>query len=581
MHIVKKYLKYLPVYVFIILLVRLLFPLVSNSMSETASNFIFHLLNHLFVPYNLSYFNYDLYRILELGHFYDIVSPANILSMLVFALGIILYYTKKETRIMRLAFAVFMYSGTLSILIVFFSFIVFSSRHTPQMHWLFMMSHIIMWIAWVYVSAIFYKTQSKNRTPVLKPAKKSTPDQLVVVDTSSVNRFFHHVFDFILSILITSLPLLRMMPDFWMNIEKIIGESNVLVMIILLGRIIYYVFFEAILNTSPGKILTDSVIVMRNNNKINIKAALLRTLCRHIPFEPFSFLFQKNGWHDTLTNTKVIKEENTGLPLKRYRWLFILIPAFIITVLSVKGINSYVEREKYKRDTFYKNAENISRELKNINPHQVYAFFPTGSHKYYWGTVYYLKPESIADSIAVFSVLKNDRELNNDYEIEEIFENKKTSIQKVRIPLKNLDEVYPKKYKDYRKKTFKGIPMPGETGVFSIYNVYHIYEPALYVETTGSRANNYISMRITNRGWPAKIKHIENIKGDLQWHLDDEIVLPRVKHYSQTSIAASNYKTQYHYVAKVYVEDTSLTQHKYILEIKGNGFERTMYRLYE
>ncbi len=46
--------------------------------------------------------------------------------------------------------------------------------------------------------------------------------------------------------------------------------------------------------------------------KIDWKDALLRSLCRLIPFEAFSY-FGGNLWHDKLTKTIVIKKRPVGL----------------------------------------------------------------------------------------------------------------------------------------------------------------------------------------------------------------------------------------------------------------------------
>jgi len=50
-----------------------------------------------------------------------------------------------------------------------------------------------------------------------------------------------------------------------------------------------------------------TIVVDERGNKISFGKAALRSLCRIIPFEAFSFLGEEGrGWHDTITNTYVI-----------------------------------------------------------------------------------------------------------------------------------------------------------------------------------------------------------------------------------------------------------------------------------
>jgi hypothetical protein len=43
-----------------------------------------------------------------------------------------------------------------------------------------------------------------------------------------------------------------------------------------------------------------------------VKMALIRTICRFIPFEAFSFFGQK-GWHDSISGTNVVKTTEQSL----------------------------------------------------------------------------------------------------------------------------------------------------------------------------------------------------------------------------------------------------------------------------
>lgn len=83
-----------------------------------------------------------------------------------------------------------------------------------------------------------------------------------------------------------------------------------LVMIILLmaSFLAYYISMEVIFQKTLGKFITKTKVVTINGEKPKEQEIVLRTLCRMIPFDHFSFLFSRNGWHDQFSKTRVIKD---------------------------------------------------------------------------------------------------------------------------------------------------------------------------------------------------------------------------------------------------------------------------------
>ncbi|GAA4000506.1 hypothetical protein GCM10022408_09490 [Hymenobacter fastidiosus] len=70
---------------------------------------------------------------------------------------------------------------------------------------------------------------------------------------------------------------------------------------------IYYVGTEFFFQRSLGKLLTQTVVVSRDDERPSFGAILLRTVCRFIPLEPVSLLLSgKRAWHDSLSGTKVV-----------------------------------------------------------------------------------------------------------------------------------------------------------------------------------------------------------------------------------------------------------------------------------
>ena len=73
----------------------------------------------------------------------------------------------------------------------------------------------------------------------------------------------------------------------------------------LVSMFTYYVFFEGIWGRTPGKLVCGTIVVTPEGTKPTIGRIALRTVCRFIPFEAFSF-FGERGWHDSISDTHVV-----------------------------------------------------------------------------------------------------------------------------------------------------------------------------------------------------------------------------------------------------------------------------------
>ena len=59
-----------------------------------------------------------------------------------------------------------------------------------------------------------------------------------------------------------------------------------------------------------GKLITKTRAVTEENKRLDFRAAFVRSLCRLIPFEAFSFLGEESvGWHDSIPKTRVIEDK--------------------------------------------------------------------------------------------------------------------------------------------------------------------------------------------------------------------------------------------------------------------------------
>lgn len=71
---------------------------------------------------------------------------------------------------------------------------------------------------------------------------------------------------------------------------------------------LYYIPFEYKTQKTLGKIITKTKVVTLEGNKPELMDIVSRTFCRLIPFDRFSFLYSRNGFHDAISRTKVIKD---------------------------------------------------------------------------------------------------------------------------------------------------------------------------------------------------------------------------------------------------------------------------------
>jgi uncharacterized RDD family membrane protein YckC len=64
--------------------------------------------------------------------------------------------------------------------------------------------------------------------------------------------------------------------------------------------------FEHVIGKTPGKLVSGIIVLHESGEKAPLKNIIIRTLCRHIPFEGFSYIGGTAGWHDLASSTTVV-----------------------------------------------------------------------------------------------------------------------------------------------------------------------------------------------------------------------------------------------------------------------------------
>ena len=120
-----------------------------------------------------------------------------------------------------------------------------------------------------------------------------------------IKRLFAFIIDlFVINIIVYPIILFN-----WDYILRNSGHNLLLysVIITFLPYFLYFFFTELLFEKTLGKKILRLEVYVPNNKWFNI---LIRNVCRFIPFDPISFLFDKSSfWHDKLSNTSVILQK--------------------------------------------------------------------------------------------------------------------------------------------------------------------------------------------------------------------------------------------------------------------------------
>lgn len=141
-----------------------------------------------------------------------------------------------------------------------------------------------------------------------EPVEVETDDDSEFVRVASrIKRYLNFVIDVAICLVLANVALLAVVacggsvlvqnvPGIWINCAAFM---------------IYYIPQETLWGKTIGKFITRTTAVRVDGGSLTLGDAFGRTLCRVIPFEPFSYLIGGPfpvGWHDKWSNTRVIDD---------------------------------------------------------------------------------------------------------------------------------------------------------------------------------------------------------------------------------------------------------------------------------
>ncbi|MEW7289382.1 RDD family protein [Aquimarina sp. 2304DJ70-9] len=137
----------------------------------------------------------------------------------------------------------------------------------------------------------------------IEKEKKEKVDSNVV---SSFTRFLNFIIDFIVWLVLASIT--TFIVGLFINPTDS-GLITILGYLLIFGTFVaYYAIMEIKFQKTVGKFITQTKVVKMNGEKPDNSDIIARTFCRLIPFDRISFLFVKNGIHDYLSKTNVVKD---------------------------------------------------------------------------------------------------------------------------------------------------------------------------------------------------------------------------------------------------------------------------------
>lgn len=136
--------------------------------------------------------------------------------------------------------------------------------------------------------------------------KKAEQNTIDANKVSSGTRLIHFVVDTLSYFAITMILVLPL--DLIFPYDSSLGP--IIAILLLTGTYFtYYMAMEYFFQKTLGKFITKTKVVKENGEKPSLLDIFGRTFCRLIPFDRLSFLFMKNGLHDMLSKTSVIKDK--------------------------------------------------------------------------------------------------------------------------------------------------------------------------------------------------------------------------------------------------------------------------------
>jgi uncharacterized RDD family membrane protein YckC len=528
----------------------------------------------------LSFFSSSLFEY----HNFDNGFSTNYFNLLFYVLALtggILYLVskQKESRLVRFVFSVvFLINILWFINSLIFPIVYFKYTRSTDFSWIIWLLKLIYTGGLCYISYWLLTALQKTKSLDIDQDELVVTAKTTYVPASNAQRFFHLVIDTIICLLVFSIFARIFGSGLLEKMENLLGERMLIYFFIIFFRLIYYPFFESIFGATPAKFLTETRVTDISGQKIKFPTALLRTFARFIPFEPFSF-FGAEGWHDSLTQTQVIRETRKGVNGSRY---FLLILLYLIL-----GFGGYYSYDKYKDYRYYcesktKHIQKIAEIENKLARLTTDDFIKIKKIESYSSDNTYLKVEKIKNDKILFSIIT----IKDDYRdalpsIEKVYCGHKDALSQTVITKTTLNSAYTKDYKAYHNHKKNGADLLNDGQKYEIECIERLFAPVIRDTRGGSFWDDHLSLEINNYGWAAHMVEIKSIEGSIKWinQLPERIEAAQGSSGNSFSLVGEHAQRGEKYKVKFVLEDSLQRRQSFLVE--GMDLKATCKRIDE
>jgi uncharacterized RDD family membrane protein YckC len=258
---------------------------------------------------------------------YYSINTLTIFVFLLLVIGIVFYWLSKgkETRLVRFVLSIILLSS-----VVGFGYSIFRIFYYQTYPYWLAVVLVNLLVKSIYIYFIFFVLNHfKMEKELVKGFDSSQKEfQFSENEASNWQRMIHLLLDTFICLAILSFTALDVFKGLLTKVSLVAGEKTALFLFYLMISFLYYLFFEYFFGSTPSKMLTEVRVVNEKGDKASLKSLAIRSLARRIPFDSISFL-SAQGWHDRLSETKVVLEKRTGVKGIYYFFtLLILISAY-------------------------------------------------------------------------------------------------------------------------------------------------------------------------------------------------------------------------------------------------------------
>jgi len=487
--------------------------------------------------------------------------------------GAILYLKSKgrETRLLGFSFSIMGLAKALALISISFSFFRYFTGSGYSIWILFL--NLLTCGFWVYVSYKIVKQLSKSAVEISRSHKR---DQGIVVfqESSKSQRFAHHIFDLVISVLVFSAFFLYNLRVPLSSVASVIGERGTIYLMVFVGRLIYLPITEGLFGISPAKFLTSSKVINEDGTKVGYGTAFVRTIIRHVPLEAFSF-FGDKGWHDGWSKTLVVNTHNESFRAGRFLWF---LPAFILAgILGYVGNEMYDDYKSYlyQKKKHELKIEEIRTEINRLSTSHLIQLEDV-KHSYISDSKHYLKVEAVKDSIIIASVMWIEKPYRYKHsELEAEYKKSGGFLDQIQLSKQQLLAALTVDYDDYDEGRRKGVDFLKDDKRYEIAKIYRLFGPAIEDKGTGGMGRGTLSLRMCNYGWPCYLIDIEAMEGALEWQneLPQRLESTDYDSFGSFRLEARNVERGVPYRFNFTVEDTLMN--RYVYQVEGINMDRT------